>query len=147
MKHDISKYCNCTDWLNDWINYNYFSQRKMNLHELNWTIHVNRIPLKASGNRKEPRLVSKLHGVELPSWVFPTCHKPVLPYVMEHWYEEKITLCFLFWYYGIFSSRKGWNLLTVVVSTISRSFISSYKYEIQISDNRWSFFSWKCSIT
>ena len=44
---------------------------------------------QTSGNRKESSLVSKPHGVELPSWVLPTCPELVLPYVMEHCHGEK----------------------------------------------------------
>ena len=43
---------------------------------------VRDLSLQTSGNRKETSLVSKLHGVELPSWVL---HEPDLRYVMEHW--------------------------------------------------------------
>ena len=35
------------------------------------------------------QVVSKPHGVELPSWVLPTCPELVLPYVMEHCHGEK----------------------------------------------------------
>ena len=39
--------------------------------------------MQTSGNRKEPILMSKPYGVELPSWMFPMCRKPVLLYVMN----------------------------------------------------------------
>ena len=41
--------------------------------------------MQTNGNRKEPSLVSKPHGVEPPSWVFPTCREPVLPDVIMWW--------------------------------------------------------------
>ena len=43
-----------------------------------------RSSIETSGNRKEPILVSKLQGLELP-----TCLEQILPYVMEHYLEEK----------------------------------------------------------
>ena len=64
-----------------------------------WPIDAN------SDNRKEPSLVSKPHGVELPSWVLPTCPELVLPYVMEHCHGEKWSCC-LFWYSGRFLSSE-----------------------------------------
>jgi len=52
--------------------------------------------MQTSGNRKEPSLVSKPHGVELPSWMLPTCPElghvgstQLLRYVMEHCHGEK----------------------------------------------------------
>ena len=39
--------------------------------------------------RKEQSLANKLHGIELPRWVIPTCREPVLSYVMEHCHGEK----------------------------------------------------------
>ena len=32
---------------------------------------------------------SKLPGMELPSWVVPTCREPYLPYVIKHCHEGK----------------------------------------------------------
>ena len=40
---------------------------------------VRDVSMQTSGNRKQANPVSKSHGVELPSWVLPTCREPVLP--------------------------------------------------------------------
>ena len=50
---------------------------------------VRDLSVQTSGNWKEPSLVSNPHGVELPNWMLPTCHEPVLSYVVESCHEEK----------------------------------------------------------
>ena len=66
--------------------------------------------MQTRGNRKEPSLVSKPHGVELPRWVLPTCREPILPDVVEH-SHEKMTLCCLIQYSGLFASRERFESL------------------------------------
>ena len=55
--------------------------------------------MQTSGNRKEPSLASKPHGIQLPSKVFPTYREPVLPYVMkknDHLLREIRRLSYLY---------------------------------------------------
>ena len=56
-------------------------------------------------HRKEASLVSKPHGVEFSSWVFPKCRELVLGYVIENYPQENLIVLPLsvFW---PFSSRK-----------------------------------------
>ena len=45
--------------------------------------------MQTRGIRKEPSLVSKSHGVELPSGVLPMCREVILLNVMENFHKEK----------------------------------------------------------
>ena len=54
------------------------------------TLQVCDPSMQTNGNRKEPSPLSKSHGVELPSWVVPTCREPFLPYVIGHFHEENV---------------------------------------------------------
>ena len=85
--------------------------------------------MQTSSNRKEPSLVNKPNGVELPTQ---------LPYVLGYCPEENyfVFLLLVFW---PFSSSKWFKLVNYCSITVSTSFNGSYKYEIRIVHNRWSF--------
>ena len=53
--------------------------------------------IQTSGNRKEPSLVSKLHGIKLPNRVLPKCREPVLPYVVKK--NDFVLSLSLFWFF------------------------------------------------
>ena len=69
------------------------------------SVHVRDPSMQTSSNRKEPSVVSKPHGIELPSWVLPTCPELVLPYVMEHCHGENDLVLPLLVFWSFFKQR------------------------------------------
>ena len=70
--------------------------------------------IHTSGNQKVPCLVRKMHGIELPSWVRPTCRELVLPYIIEHFDEDKWLCVVSFGVLATFQAGNGSNRSIVV---------------------------------
>ena len=62
--------------------------------------------MQKSDNLKKPSLVSNSHGVSLPSQVLLTCRKPIFTVCDGAMSSGKLTLCCLFHYCSLFSSKK-----------------------------------------
>ena len=84
--------------------------------------------MQTIGNWKVPSPVSKPHGVELHSWVIPTCCEPILPlWWTPSW--RKITLCCFFRYFCLFWSIERFKSINCcwqrLVLTVSPGFNNS----------------------
>ena len=75
--------------------------------------------------------------------MFTKFSESVLPYVMEHFYEEKLLCVASFGILTFYEVANCSNWLIVVVSSVSPGFNSSYRYDMRISGNIWSFFLMK----
>ena len=71
-----------------------------------------KLSMQTSGNLKEASLVSKLNGVELPSWVH--FRRIENRFCCRAWWSSVMTLCCLFRYFGLSSSKEQFNRSIVV---------------------------------
>lgn len=86
--------------------------------------------------RNQVSLVNKRYGIELPRWMFPKCHRPILPYLMEHCNEGK-------WLCGAFF--ESWSYFKQRTVQIIQFLLIATKTNHYIEQKRLSFVSYKIS--